>query len=94
MATSTQFLATPIEDMFPERHKRIVHKTQTRREEGVLNAYVSVGCAMSFADSPLPMLSLVLTGQPKEAVKRVSLYWNLACGAVSRGESQCVYREA
>lgn len=80
--------------LFPERRKLNFHETQTRREEGVWNGYTSLGRAMSFTDSPLPMLSLVLTGQSKEAVKSVSISWNLACGAAYGGESQCVCREA
>lgn len=59
----------------------------------MFDGYTSAGHAMSFADSPLRVLSLVVTRQPKEAVKRVSLSWNMACGAVSSEESQCVCRE-
>lgn len=49
---------------------------------------------MSFADGPLPMLSLLLTTQHMEGMKRVSLSWNLDYGSVPGGEPPCVCREA
>lgn len=67
---------------------------QTKREVGVQSDYTSVGHATSFADGPLPILSLLLTTQHMEGVKRVSLSWNLACGAAPGGEPPCVCREA
>lgn len=67
---------------------------QTKREVGVQSDYTSVGHTMSFADGPLPMLSLLLTTQHMEGMKRVSLSWNLDYGAVPGGEPPCVCREA
>lgn len=83
LMTSTQSLTTSIEGLFPETENLVFHEAQTRMEEGVQHSYSSVGRARSFTGSPLPVL---WTAQGSRG--EVSLSRNLACDAVSSGESQ------
>lgn len=76
--SSTQSPAASIGGCFHKHRILFFHEAQTRAEEGVQDSCSSVGCAMNFSESPLPML---WTAQG--SCGEVSLSRNLACDAVS-----------
>lgn len=82
LMSSTQSLATSMEGLFPETQNPVFHEAQTRTEEGVQDSYSSVGRAINFTKSSLPML---WTAQG--SCGEVSPSRSLAYDAVSNGQS-------